>query len=538
MKDLCLKNIQKYVKKGYVYSSLAAVLLLFPACNDSFDDHYPEPGDSEQDKLPSLWELIKENKDLSIFAGMLEQTGYDRYLASDQTYTVFAPVNDALALIDPAPADTNFIPNMLKTHIARFSWPAPSTASSANVVMINGKIVPLVATDSKVTVGSREILQKNRRAKNGIIHTVNATVPFQKNVWEMMMNEEMDSIRNFFYKFNYKYFNRNSSTIVDYQDGFAVYDSIFFESNRLFSEIGYLNDEDSTYTMILPTNKAWREAYEERKEYFVFEDDSVQHINTQLAIVQDLVFRGRFQRGNFIPGDTLFSTVCTPFRDPESLFEGSTQSVASNGLVYQTDQLHYNPWDSWQPEIVAEAEQRWSDVKNVVGPFVRKSDDTLVSKNRYLAVIPQSATQGPVVNIYLPFPRSARYNIYAVFVPEYYEYPADTLGQARINFQVQQADISTLGKPIDQQVWKHIKSEGVDGGNAWITPPDPLTSTKEVKKMLLVENFKFPRAGLDNIYISTRLAITNVRLRSDSPKYFQYRMFIDRIILEPVGKPE
>jgi hypothetical protein len=87
---------------------------------------------------------------------------------------------------------------------------------------------------------------------------------------------------------------------------------------------------------------------------------------------------------------------------------------------------------------------------------------------------------------------------------------------------------------VDEQIWQQIMSGGAIGGAAMQNPPDPLTSTTEVKKMLLVENFKFPVANIGESATTIRIAITNTRGRSDSLKNFQYRMFIDCIILEPV----
>jgi uncharacterized surface protein with fasciclin (FAS1) repeats len=518
------------------------ILLLFPACNDYYNDYYREAGDGEQDKLPSLMELIRENDDLSVFAAFLQKLGYDSILAGEQTYTVFAPVNAALVMFDPA--DSIALANLVKTHIARFSYSAIAPGeviSDRPVTMVNGKIIPFTTDGSRTLLGNQEMASKNRRAKNGILHTLKTIVPFQPNLWEILTDQETDSIRNYLYSFSTKKFNRFGSLILDYVNGLPVYDSIFIESNILFDTypyakgIGYLNTEDSLYSMILPTNTAWREAYDLRKDYFVSEDDSLQHANTQYSIVKDLVFRGILLPESLVPGDTLFSTRYTPFLDdPASLFEGSERLLLSNGLAYRTDKLHYKAWESWQPEILCEAEFNRGYSENVIGPFIRRSSDTLVSEGMYLAVSPQAASSPPIVCFDIPKTLSAAYNIYAVFVPERYEYPADSLGQARIRFQVQQLDRSTAGKSVDEQIWTNILSGGDNGGAAWTTPPDPLTGTTEVKKMLLAENFKFPLANIEELHTTIRIAISNFRSRGDNTRYFQYRMFIDCIILEPV----
>ena len=49
-------------------------------------------------------------------------------------------------------------------------------------------------------------------------------------------------------------------------------DSVINEYNEWFGRIGQLNREDSSYTMFAPTNKAWAEAYEVAKTYFVYDE--------------------------------------------------------------------------------------------------------------------------------------------------------------------------------------------------------------------------------------------------------------------------
>lgn len=541
--SLAKRNRGRSLKKLWL-SSLFALLLLLPACNDYYNDYYYESGDSDQDKLPSLLELIREDENLSIFAGMLQTTGYDLILAGDQTYTVFAPRNEALAAVNRS--DTLAVRNIVRTHIARFSSPSMQISDKyyaiSIVTMVNSKLIPFFVQGDLATIGGQELALKNERAKNGILHTLKGTIPFLPNLWEALQGEELDSIRNYLYPFNIKQFNRYGSTIIDYINGYPVYDSIFYESNIMFNTlpyargIGYLNTEDSIYSMILPTNKAWAEAYARMNDYFVSEDDSLQQANTRYAIIKNLVFRGRYYPENAIPGDTLFSTRYIPFTDPVPLFEGSRRYEFSNGLAYQTDLLHYKPWESWQREIKMEAE--WGirgEALNTVGPFIRYTNDTLISNRFYLSVLPQNSSQGPVVYFTIPETLSAYYNIYAVFVPECFEYPSDTLGQARIQYQVQQLDRSTIEKQPDDQVWTHILSGGDPGSDKeFISPPEPLTDVKNVTKMLLAENFKFPLANIGELQSTIRIAITNHRLRNDSRQNFQYRMFIDYILLEPV----
>ena len=84
--------MRKYKVFGVGCSILAALTL--GACSD-WDDHY----EAETSLLPSqkmtLWETIKSNGELSQFASLLERVGYDKTLGEAQSYTIWAPKNNA-----------------------------------------------------------------------------------------------------------------------------------------------------------------------------------------------------------------------------------------------------------------------------------------------------------------------------------------------------------------------------------------------------------------------------------------------------------
>lgn len=80
-----VKNIIKWLP--------AFILPAFAACQDSeWDDHYGIGSGSTQ----NLMEVLEGNADYSRFCEQLKAHGLDTLLASDQTYTVWAPTNDAM----------------------------------------------------------------------------------------------------------------------------------------------------------------------------------------------------------------------------------------------------------------------------------------------------------------------------------------------------------------------------------------------------------------------------------------------------------
>ena len=85
----------KQINKGII--CLLSGAALFVSCNDEWDAHYDLNGSVPQ---VSLMALLRNDASLSTFAQIVEKTGADSLLASNQTYTVWAPVNEALANVD------------------------------------------------------------------------------------------------------------------------------------------------------------------------------------------------------------------------------------------------------------------------------------------------------------------------------------------------------------------------------------------------------------------------------------------------------
>ena len=64
------------------------------SCSDEWDEHYGQgnPMASEE----SLWQALQERPELSNFARLVENVGYEYYFGGDRMFTLFAPTNDYL----------------------------------------------------------------------------------------------------------------------------------------------------------------------------------------------------------------------------------------------------------------------------------------------------------------------------------------------------------------------------------------------------------------------------------------------------------
>ena len=67
------------------------------SCNDDWDEHYSRNGSIPE---VSLMDMILNDSQLAKFSQILMKTGADSLLTSTQTYTVWAPVDEALSSVD------------------------------------------------------------------------------------------------------------------------------------------------------------------------------------------------------------------------------------------------------------------------------------------------------------------------------------------------------------------------------------------------------------------------------------------------------
>src|SRR4029079_11811286 len=95
-----------------------------------------------QDLNKNLLDAINQRSNLSKFYEYLVKTGLDKELSSSKTYTVWAPVNDALQSLDPAIiANADKLKAFIGNHISLQSYFTKDAQQAIRVPMLNGKRV-------------------------------------------------------------------------------------------------------------------------------------------------------------------------------------------------------------------------------------------------------------------------------------------------------------------------------------------------------------------------------------------------------------
>ena len=504
--------------KGFVPLSALIVVLLTSACTKEWDDHYDEGSFDLPNK--TVTEYIKEQPDLSTFSNMLEMSGYDDILNASQSYTVWAPKNDALIGLDIT--DTELVKKTVQNHITR-SRVTTSGIDNSYIRMLNNKYVSFSKEQSGYTFGDNNVALANQPAKNGLIHVIDGYAPYVYNLWEYLgKTNGLDSLREYIYGQSKKVFDAaNSTEIGANENGQVIYDSVFVIWNPVLDRLGSIDVEDSTYTAIMPDNNAWNEAYSRIEGYYNFPTDAGSTARqtdlTRFTVIQDMLYRGRISEPAKL--DSVTSTYGNVFHNPAEIFKGLDYEALSNGLVYVTDKMPFADTLSFFKEIRVEAEQSNGRTNTGSNIFNRSSYGTaFTASNNYYILVDPTSTE-PAVEFSIPNTLSAKYNIYCVFVPAKIVDP-NNLTPTKAKFQltyIRRVSGSTFIKRI--------------------TPENNVTNTDGLTKMF-VDQFDFEFANVINEEydrIAVKLEVVNdVTTQEEQSGNFSRTMRIDCIILEPV----
>ena len=517
--------------------TLAAAMSL-GSCSE-WDDHY-EAGNGAAASSQNLYEALRQDSETQRFAQLAASVGYDKVLASSQTYTVFAPGNEALAGLDEN--DKDEVKKIVTNHIARYSNPS-STGTAEAVRMLNGKVYHF---DNSSSFEGCHINAADMRSANGIIHHIDGQVPYAYNIYEYIQAKpEFSELYSFIHQFDETKFDADNSVEIDIDDqGRPVYDSIMVSYNKLLEHrqygLGHIADEDSVYSMVLPTNEAWAAAYKRIAPYYKVYDtdaalaDSLQQIRTKLAIMNDLVYRGR--HADPAAEDSLVSTTGSVIHSPADLTASATTVQASNGYVFVVNNLNYDNTETWNKPISVEGEEQNGRSYNntLTSVFTRnvKAESTVknVSGDSYIEVQPISGSTNPSVTFEVPGVLAGKYNVYAVLLPALMDGEDAEVDSTKMQFSI--SYVNANGRNTS----KTNKSKTL------------ITNSRELTKMLAFEQIEFPVSDYtDNLWrtdennheeeLKTKTTITvmtNVTAKEYSSKTYTRTFRLDRIILEPI----
>ena len=569
-------RISRHIAAGLLSCSL---LLTWTSCQDHEWDNYYTSGEGSADA--TLMHALDANADLSSFAAVVRQNGMEPLLNSSQSLTVFAPSNDAMAAF-ALTSDT--LKQFLYNHICRYTYTQGDVAEAEDgllrMKMLNGKYQNLTVENGQLRFGDLATVSHTQGTANGVINTISSIVPFYSNLYEQLKTAglETDSIAAYLQSYDQYTFLPDKSTVIgtnEYDE--TVYDSVFNFRNDWMSHYGDINLEDSVYTMLVPTNAAWKKQLQKLNEYFhaygegeirnpasglnitgTFATtdataDSLTRAHSLEALTRDLVFRKRIDVIH-PDGDSLTSTSGNVFHSPAYLFQGAAEHAVSNGRMYVADELKFLPQESWHREIRVEAENSANFATQYAGSTATSSVVNYpqfagqVSDNSFLIVNPTTLSfQKTAVRFRLPATLAAAYNIYLVTVPasavDTSLVNSDKLLSTRLKFYLRY--VHSDGSLKEDAA---ITTPSDFGGTQTPTPIDAakpafVTDARQVNKMLIARNFRFPFANYTtstfqpatvDIPVTAFLRVESDVTNAAALAQYEKTMRIDCVILEPV----
>lgn len=508
-------------KKQLIHLIISAFVLMFMiSCEDNWDKHY-HSSDNNSGINGTIYDYISSDSDLSSFTQMLKTTGYDTILSASQSYTVWAPINEHLSNYDAANHGEAL--SIVENHIARGSINGPYVGAKYFKVL-NGKRNFISSDGASSVYVLATIAEKDIRTNNGLVNKLSGAVPYIPNLWEYVnQGEELDSLAKYLNSLVENVFDPEISTEIGInEDGNPVYDSIYVSTNRYFERYGDLSNENLLQTFLYLKNSAWIEAYDKLSSCFVFPDihggAERQDATTKQFITNNLLYR---YLEDITSLDSVVSRGRQTFYDPQYLFAG-TEMFLSNGKGFVLDHFPFVDTLTWLEPIKVEAESatRRVTANNEVITQSPRPGEYDISRN-YILLRPTGTADftKSTAEFSIPNVKSAKYNLYVVFVPPVVERADNTL-KNKVSFR-----LSYINNKNGNTTRKNLRSD------------DYVTSGTEITKMF-VDQIEFPFANIvDEDYedIRTTLLITNeVRIAEEVEGDYTREMRIDYIILEPV----
>lgn len=440
-----------------ITATLPLVLLftlpLLSSCTADWNDHYDR---SASQPTETLMDLIAADPQLSTFATALRQTGFDKLLSADQTYTVWAPTNEALAALDLQ--DAAAVRRLVGNHIARFANPS---SSRGRIKMLGGKTMSFTSATS---FAGATVAQADVAAKNGVLHKLAEQIPYKFSIRELIDSDpRFSQLAAFIAQFDTTLYDPDAST---------TYDSVFIPYNPLLEDltcgIGSIGSEDSTFTMILPTDEAWQAEFERVKPAFntfaaeAAVADSIQHSQTGQAILRGLTFRGLAD----LTADSLLTVSGCAIRPVARYFAGYERVEASNGVMFVATTLNTADTCIWNRQLVTEAENMDSRVPmSGTNCFIRNTDAnspvTGISENSYLEINSGNVDGGVTFDI--PNALSTTYDIYVDFVNPVVDGASLAEERTKVSFQLRYRGANGRATAVNANTPIEIGAMDADG---------------------------------------------------------------------------
>jgi len=360
----------------------------------------------------NLLTAINQNPDLSVFAGYLVKTGYDKVIASSKTYTVWAPNNTAMQAVDPTIiADTAKLKQLIGNHIATQEHFTSEIQTFLYLKTLNGKNV----TFTKTTVDDMPIVKADQYTGNGALHVISGAIIPKPNALQYLLSTTLLQ-KNEMVSLNYPFFDKTVAvqTGINPTTGLPVYKAGtgIVTLNR-FTNVAPIGSEDSLYTYVILTDAAYTAEKTNLAKFYKGTTQTITDSITNYSVVKSLSFKGLLNSASF--PDTVYSTVDSVKFHLDKNAIAETHRV-SNGIVYVMNAITY--------KLYGQRNDNYSKIKPIIiqGEKIdsllqpAKSVSTITRRNIDSSTYKYASLQGSGVASYWLMYRTAansvKYHVY------------------------------------------------------------------------------------------------------------------------------
>ena len=302
----------------------------------------------------NLYEAVASNPDLSVFAQILQITGYDKYLQEEQSLTVFAPQNSALSGLSLT--DVEKLKEWVKDYIAYYSYYVDESGKfkTGNIRMINEKNILV----NEAGISGAGLVKYNIASSNGVLHIIDNTIINRKNIFEYI--SELNGYDQI------SYIISQNKEIMDMEksiqkgvdiSGRPIYDTVWTKQNE-FLDAFPLDDETMAFSVILLEPAALQKLQAKYAKYMKQDDaekqakEIMRHIASDLVLYPENIDKdGRYlsMHGDSLLVDVKLSSIVDSYQ-------------ASNGKVYKVNDVDVKMYNNKIKTKLIEAEdytERW-----------------------------------------------------------------------------------------------------------------------------------------------------------------------------------
>jgi hypothetical protein len=223
------------LQKSLASLAFIATALFCGSCNDDRWDDQDVTGTRSQ----TLWEVISTRSELSEFKTILQESGYDDVLQSSGTFTVLAPVNEAVRSLADADAEA-----VAAAHIALLEYNKAALDTMQYLTMSSGKRAIL----DSMRLETQEVV-----CRNGILRLAHYAMGNQPNIYEALESlADQYKMARFILSLGDSVMDMNKSVQIglDPTTNLPVYDTVMTFTNPLFDRVP-LDDNDSLISLVL-----------------------------------------------------------------------------------------------------------------------------------------------------------------------------------------------------------------------------------------------------------------------------------------------